>query len=146
MLPGHANRFSNVYLCVESLVPLRFGQHILSESVESKLLAVHRCERILLLRMAQDSLFNQPIEGQRVIISADDVPLCVMLHFILYQLCVLSKNQLEPLSSMLFQISISLSVGAPLIAELSLLLVSHNNENVHIHFVVTLCNLVLQNC
>ena len=47
---------------------------------------------------------------------------------------------------MLFQLSISLSVVAPLLAGLSLLLVIHNNRNVHILFVVTLCNLILQNC
>ena len=46
---------------------------------------------------------------------------------------------------MLFQLIISLSVCAPLIAGLGLLQVSNNNGNVQIFFVVTLRNCVLQN-
>ena len=46
---------------------------------------------------------------------------------------------------MLSQLGISLFEGAPPIGGLSLLQVSHDNRKVHIRFVVTLCNLVLQN-
>ena len=78
--------------------------------------------------------------------SAEHVPLGVLLHFILQQLCALYKNQWEPFSSMLCQIRISLSVCAPPISGLGLIRVSHNNRNIHIRFVVTLRNGVLQNC
>ena len=55
------------HFCVEPLVPLRVGQRILSEFVEAKLLVVHYCKIILVLRLPQESLFNQSIKGQRVI-------------------------------------------------------------------------------
>ena len=47
---------------------------------------------------------------------------------------------------MLFQLIIYLSVCAPLISGLSILRVCHDNSNIHIRFVVTLFNIVLQNC
>ena len=46
---------------------------------------------------------------------------------------------------MLCQLRISLSVCAPLIYGLGLLGFSHNNGNIHICFVFTLLNIVLQN-
>ena len=93
MLSGHSNCFSNFHLFIEPLVPLWVGQRVLSECVKAKLLVVHRCERVLVLRLAQDSLLNHPVEYQRVIESADHILFCVLIHFILQQLCELSKNQ-----------------------------------------------------
>ena len=83
MLSGHANRFSDVYFCVELLVPLRVGQSILSECVETKFLVVYGCKRILVLCLPQDSLFNQPIHIQWIIGSANHVSFYVLNHFIL---------------------------------------------------------------
>ena len=92
VLSGHANRFSDIYFCFEPLVPLQVEQRILYECVEAKFLVVHLCERVLVLHMPQDSLFNQPIQGQRVVGFANHVPFCVLLHFILQKLCALPKN------------------------------------------------------
>ena len=92
MLSSHTNILYDVYLRVEYLIPLRVGHHILSERIEVKLLVVHRFERILFLRLPQESIFNQTVQGQRVTGSAYHVPLCVLLHFILQKLCALSKN------------------------------------------------------
>ena len=92
VLSGHANCFSDIYFCIELLVPLGVGQRILSECVEAKFLVVHRCKIILVLRLPQYSIFNKPIQVQRVVGSANHVTFCVLLHFILQQLCALSKN------------------------------------------------------
>ena len=146
MLLGHANFFSDVHLCIEPLVPLWVVQPVLSECLKTKLLVVHCCERVLVLRLDQDSISNQPVECQRVIGSADHFPFCVLLHFILLQLCALFKNQREPFPSMLYQLITSLSVCASLIVGMGLLQVTHKNGNVHIRFVFTLHNRVLQYC
>ena len=47
---------------------------------------------------------------------------------------------------MLCQLNIYLSVVVTLVVGLSLLRVSHDYRNVHILFVVTLCNLIFQHC
>ena len=91
MLLGHANHFSNVYFCVEPLVPLRVGQRIFSECAETKFLVVHSCKRILVLRLPQDSLFNKLIQDQWIIESANHISLYVLLNFILQKLCALSN-------------------------------------------------------
>ena len=93
VLSSHANSFYDFYFCIEPLVSLRSGQHILSEFVEAKFLVVHRYESILVLRLPQDSIFNELIQGQWIVGSANRVPFCVLLHFILLQLCSLYKNQ-----------------------------------------------------
>ena len=92
MLSGHANHFSDVYFCIKPLVPLRVGQRILLECVEAKFLVVHGCKRILVPRLPHGSLLNKPIQGQWIVGSANHVPFYVLLHFILHQLCALSKN------------------------------------------------------
>ena len=91
-MSGHANRFSDIYFCIELLVPLGVGQRILSECVEAKFPVVHCCKRILVLRLPQDIIFNQPIQGKWIVGSANQAPLCVLLHFILQKLCALYKN------------------------------------------------------
>ena len=93
MFLGHANCFYDVHICIEPLVKLWVGQIVFSECVKTDFLVVHRCERVLVLRMAQDSILNQPVECQRVIGSDDHVPFFVLLQFILQQFCTLSKNQ-----------------------------------------------------
>ena len=74
------------------LVPLRVGQSILSECIEAKFLVLHCCERVIVLCLPQDSIFNKLIQSQRVVGFANHVLLCVVIHFILQQLCALSNN------------------------------------------------------
>ena len=138
--------FSGVYFCAESFVPLWVGHRILLEYLETKLLVVHSCKSILVFRLPQDIIFNKLIQGQWIVGSANHIPFYVLLSFILQKLFAMSKNYLEPLSSMIFKMRISLSVGEPLVAVLSLLQVSHNYINVHTLFEVTLCNIIFQNC
>ena len=92
MLSGHANRFSDVYFFIELLVSLSIGQRILYECVEANFLVVHRCKRIVVLCLPQDSHFNQTIQGKWIVGRDNQVPFYVLLHLILQQLCALSKN------------------------------------------------------
>ena len=63
MLLSHSNFFSNVHLCIEPLVLLWVGQIVFPECVKTKFLVVHSCERVLVLFLAQDILFNQLVES-----------------------------------------------------------------------------------
>ena len=92
LVPGCANRFYDFYFFVKPLVPLRVGKCILSECVETKFLVVNGYKSILVLRLAQDILFNKLIQGHWIVGIANHFLFYVLLHFILHQLCALSKN------------------------------------------------------
>jgi hypothetical protein len=83
------------------------------------------------------------VKRQRIIRCANYGPIHILLHFIMKQLGALALNQRECLSSMLDHIGIALSIGEPLITELSFLRVIEFHWDFNVGGELALGNLVL---
>ena len=86
MLVSDTNCLSDIILGVEPLIPLGVGEVFLLESIECNLLLIDCCKGILIFRLRQNSLLNQPHQGERIVGGTDRSPIGVLLHLILQEL------------------------------------------------------------
>ena len=94
MMPCDSNGGSDIYLGVESLIPLVVGEAMLMKTVECHFLLIHGGEWVLIFCIGQYGLLNDGQELEWIIARACSVPITIMFHIVHTYMCEMTSHHL----------------------------------------------------